>query len=114
MQRQLRWRDVQVEADSLGGKAQKLARITVRAETSKVLTTGTLLCRNGQSFERLRELVTHTSNDAYIFRVDGDQMLSKRANPLRTTQFRLPSNLPFPKNRYPINKPANKRLENTH
>jgi len=105
---------VQVEAHSVSGKEQKLARITVRAETSKVLTTGALLCRNGQYFERLRELVTHTSNDAYIFSVDDDQMLSKRPNRLRTTQFRLPSNLPFPKNRYPINKPANKHLENTH
>ncbi|MDA9799070.1 tyrosine-type recombinase/integrase [Luminiphilus sp.] len=78
-QRQLRWSDVQVETHAVSGKEQKLARITVRAETSKVRTTRTLLCRNGQYFERLRELVTHTSNDAYIFSVDGDEMLSKRA-----------------------------------
>ena len=78
-QRQLRWSDVQVETHTVSGKEQKLARITVRAETSKVRTTRTLLCRNGQYFERLRELVTHTSNDAYIFSVDGDEMLSKRA-----------------------------------
>jgi hypothetical protein len=49
------------------------------AETSKIGTTRTLLCRNGQYFERLRGLVTHTSNDAYIFSVDGDEMLSKPA-----------------------------------
>ena len=78
-QRQLRWSDVQVETHTVSGKEQKLARITVRAETSKVRTTRTLLCRNGQYFERLRELVTHTSNDAFIFSVDGDEMLSKRA-----------------------------------
>ena len=78
-QRQLRWSDVQVETHAVSGKEQKLARITVRAETSKVRTTRTLLCRNGQYFERLRELVTHTSNEAYIFSVDGDKMLSKRA-----------------------------------
>jgi integrase len=77
-QRQLRWSDVQVEAHTVGGKEQKLARITVRAETSKVRTTRTLLCRNGQYFERLRELVTHTGSDAFIFSVDGDEMLSKR------------------------------------
>ena len=78
-QRQLRWSDVQVETHTVGGKEQKLARITVRAETSKVRTTRTLLCRNGQYFGRLRELVTHTSSDSFIFSVDGDEMLSKRA-----------------------------------
>jgi integrase len=46
-QRQLRWSDVQVEARTVGGKEQKLAKIIVRAETSKVPTTRTLLCRNG-------------------------------------------------------------------
>ena len=71
--------DVQVETHTVSGKRQKLASITVRAETSRVRTTRTLLCRNGQYFERFRELVTHTSNDAYIFSVDGDEMLSKRA-----------------------------------
>ena len=71
--------DVQVETHTVSGKEQKLARITVRAETSKVCTTRTLLCRNGQYFERLREVVTHTSNDAFIFSIDGDEMLSKRA-----------------------------------
>jgi hypothetical protein len=60
-QRQLRWRDVQMEKHNISGKEQKLARIAVRAEISKVRTTCTLLCRNGQHFERLRELVTHPS-----------------------------------------------------
>ena len=32
--RQLRWSDVQVETHNVNGKEQKLARITVRAETS--------------------------------------------------------------------------------
>ena len=70
---------MQVETHTVSGKEQQLARLTVRAETSKVRITRTLLCRNGQYFERLRELVTHTSDDAYIFSVDGDEMLSKRA-----------------------------------
>ena len=65
-QRQLRWSDVQVEAHTVGGKQQKLARITVRAETSKVRTTRTLLCRNRQYFERLRELVTHSNFEALV------------------------------------------------
>lgn len=95
----LRWTDVQVKANSVGGKEQKLARITVRAETSKVRTTRTLLCRIGQYFEPLRELVSQSSNDAYILSVYGDQMLSKQPNPLRTTQFELPSKLPLPKSR---------------
>jgi|TARA_B110000971_G_scaffold210855_1_gene238509 hypothetical protein len=83
----------------VGGKEQKLARITVRAETSKVRTTRMLLCRIGQYFEPLRELVSQSSNDAYILSVYGDQMLSKQPNPLRTTQFELPSKLPLPKSR---------------
>ena len=60
-QRQLRWSDAQIETQNISGKKQKLARITVRAETSKVRTIRTLLCRNGQYFERLRELVIHPS-----------------------------------------------------
>jgi len=78
-QRQLRWSDVQLEAHTISGKEQNLARINVRAATSIVRTTRTFLCRNGQYFERLRELVTHTGSDAFIFIVDGDEMLSKRA-----------------------------------
>tara|TARA_B110000091_G_scaffold191906_1_gene215991 strand:- start:224 stop:385 length:162 start_codon:yes stop_codon:yes gene_type:complete len=34
-QRQLRWSDVQVETHTVSGKEQNLARITVRAVTSK-------------------------------------------------------------------------------
>ena len=43
-----------------------------------------------------------------------NSLFSKQANLLQTTQFELLSNPPFPKNRYPINKPANKRLKNAH
>ena len=40
-----------------------------------------------------------------------NSLLSKQANPLRTTQLGLLSNPPLPKNRYPINKPANQHLK---
>ena len=55
-QRQLRWSDVQIEQHKVNSEQQKLARINVRAETSKVRTSRTFLCRNGQYFERLREI----------------------------------------------------------
>jgi integrase len=55
-QRQLRWSDVQIEQHKVNGELQKLARIHIRAETSKVPTSRTFLCRNGQYFERLREI----------------------------------------------------------
>jgi integrase len=55
-QRQLRWSDVQIEQHKVNGEQQKLARIHVRAETSKVRTSRTFLCRNGQYFERLRDI----------------------------------------------------------
>jgi len=41
-QRQLRWSDVQLERHSANGAEQTLARIHVRAETSKVRTSRTL------------------------------------------------------------------------
>ncbi len=55
-QRQLHWNDVQLEKHKINGSEQNLARINVRAETSKVRTSRTFLCRNGQYFERLREI----------------------------------------------------------
>ena len=77
--RQLRWTDVQVEKHKSDGKERKLASIHVRAETSKVRTSRTFLCRNGQYFERLRELVRHDSDDGLIFSVDGNKTISNRA-----------------------------------
>lgn len=77
-QRQLRWDDVQIERHKVNGTEQMLARINVRAETSKVRTSRTFLCRNGQYFERLREIVKPSSTGAIVFSVDGDAELSKR------------------------------------
>jgi site-specific recombinase XerD len=62
-----------------GGKEQTLARINVRAETSKVRTSRTFLCRNGQYFERLKEVTKPKSTDELIFTTDGKSELSKRA-----------------------------------
>ncbi|BBP43041.1 tyrosine-type recombinase/integrase [Thiosulfativibrio zosterae] len=77
-QRQLRWSDVQIEQHKVNGEEQKLARIHVRAETSKVRTSRTFLCRNGQYFERLREITKPKTADELIFTADGASELSKR------------------------------------
>ena len=71
-QRQLRWSDVQIEQHKVNGEEQKLARIHVRAETSKVRTSRTFLCRNGQYFERLREISKPKTADELIFTVDNE------------------------------------------
>lgn len=66
----------------MNGEEQKLARIHVRAETSKVRTSRTFLCRNGQYLERLREISKPKSADELIFTVDNENEneneLSKR------------------------------------
>ena len=68
-QRQLRWSDVQIEQHKVNGEEQKLARIHVRAETSKVRTSRTFLCRNGQYFERLREISKPKIADELVFTI---------------------------------------------
>jgi site-specific recombinase XerD len=77
-QRQLRWSDVSVERHTVNGTEKTLARIHVRAETSKVRTSRTFLCRNGQYFERLRDIVKPEGAGELIFTVDGKSELSKR------------------------------------
>lgn len=77
-QRQLRWSDVKIERHKVNAKEQTLARIHVRAETSKERTSRTFLCRNGQYFERLRDIVKRKSADELVFTVDGESELSKR------------------------------------
>ncbi len=77
-QRQLHWNDVQLEKHKINGSEQTLARINVRAETSKVRTSRTFLCRNGQYFERLREINKPGSRNELIFTADGKNALSKR------------------------------------
>ena len=78
-QRQLRWNDVKIEQHKIRGEIQKLARISVRAETSKVRTSRIFLCRNGQYFERLRNITGQSDEDALVFSIDGETELTKRA-----------------------------------
>ena len=77
-QRQLCWSDVQLERHSANGTEQTLARIHVRAETSKVRTSRTFLCRNGQYFERLREIAKPTNADELVFTIDGENQITQR------------------------------------
>jgi site-specific recombinase XerD len=76
-QRQLPWKDVQLERHSANGSEQTLARIHVREETSKVSTSRTFLCRNGQYFERLRETVKPTAADELVFTLDGENQITQ-------------------------------------
>lgn len=77
-QRQLRWSDVKIERHTVNDNEQTLARIHVRAETSKVRTSRTFLCRNGQYFERLREIAKPNSKDELVFTVDGKYEITQR------------------------------------
>ncbi len=77
-QRQLRWSDVHIEHHTVNGLEQTLARIHMRVGTSAVRASRTFLCRNGQYFERLREIANPTHNDGFVFSLDGDNKLSKR------------------------------------
>ena len=77
-QRQLRWSDVQIERHKVNGEEQKLARIHVRAETSKVRTSRTFLCRNGQYFERLREISKPKMLTSYLYSGNANELASVR------------------------------------
>ena len=79
-QPQLRWSDVGIETHmDKQAKPIPLARIHVRAETSKVRRSRILLCRSAEYFEAWRRLVRHQSSDALIFSVDGTSAITKRA-----------------------------------
>ena len=71
-QKQLRWEDVRVEEHKdKEGNTVKLARINVRAATSKVRRGRTLLCRNGQYFERLKTSLSERTGKSLVFSIDG-------------------------------------------
>ena len=79
-QLQLRWSDVGIETHmDKQAKPIPLARIHVRAETSKVRRSRILLCRSAEYFEAWRRLVRHQSSDALVFSVDGTSAITKRA-----------------------------------
>jgi integrase len=75
-QLKLKWGDIRVE-EHTGNTDEKvkLARIHVRAETSKVRKSRTFLCRNGQYFERLKGVFSERNEDDYIFSIDGKQQM---------------------------------------
>ena len=76
-QKQLRWEDVRVEEHKdKEGNTVKLARIKVRATTSKVRKGRTLLCRNGQYFERIQELFGKRDEEDLIFSIDGKRTIN--------------------------------------
>ena len=82
-QKQLRWEDVRVEEHKdKEGNTVKLARVIIRATTSGVCRGKTLLCRNGQYFQRLKTSLVERSGKSLVFRIDGKRevnlkMLSK-------------------------------------
>ena len=76
---QLKWSDVKVEAHKdKTGEPVRLARIHVRAETSKVRTSRIFLCRNGHYFERWKEIAGHANKNGLICSVDGEKPITKR------------------------------------
>ena len=58
------------------GNTIKLARIVVRAATSKVRKGRTLLCRNGQYFERIEEIFGKRSAEDLVFSMDGKRIIN--------------------------------------
>ncbi len=78
-QKQLRWEDVRVEEHKdKEGNTVKLARINVRAATSKVRKARTLLCRNGQYFERLKMSLGERTGKSLVFSIDGKREVNLR------------------------------------
>jgi len=79
-QYQLKWGDVEVwkNDDSKDKTTDLIATIRIKAETSKVRTSRTLMCRNGQYFDRLAETVKHRDIDGFVFSVDGKTPISRR------------------------------------
>ena len=73
-QKQLRWEDVRVEEHKdKEGNTVKLARIKVRATTSKVRKSRILLCRNGQYFERIKTSLGDRDAKSLVFSIDGER-----------------------------------------
>lgn len=80
-QQQLRWCDVEFVKNESGQSYLQnlLARIHVRAKTSKVKKSREFLCRGGYYFQRLKELFPPKSETDLIFSVDGETRLTNRA-----------------------------------
>ena len=77
---QLKWSDVKVEEHKdKTGEPVRLARIHVRAETSKVRTSRIFLRLNGHYFERWQATVGHSDRENHIFSVDGVKSITKHS-----------------------------------
>ena len=75
--KQPKWDEVIIERhkNKIGSEI-KLARINVLAETSKVRKGRTLLCRNGQYFERIEEIFGKRSAEDLVFSMDGKRIIN--------------------------------------
>ncbi|HUV69619.1 MAG TPA: tyrosine-type recombinase/integrase [Terracidiphilus sp.] len=77
-QRQLRWNDMTVERRTVSGEERILAKISVRAQTSKTRKSRVFYCRGGEYFERLKAITKAEQKDALVFSIDGKTPLSER------------------------------------
>ena len=73
---QLEWTDVQLETVMSKGKEYVLAKIAVRAETSKVRKSRVLYCKGGEYFEQLQTILKH--DDGLIFSTNSSTKITKR------------------------------------
>jgi integrase len=77
-QRQLKWKDVEIVNTKNRGEKVKLVKVTIRRETSKVRNSRVFIARNGQYFERLKEISKYVGSNCYVFSDDEEKMLTKR------------------------------------
>ena len=79
-QLQLKWSDVEIEIHrDKQAKPLRLARIHVRAATSKVRRSRIFLCRSAEYFEAWSKLVRHKDGSSLVFSMDGKSAITKRA-----------------------------------
>lgn len=77
-QRQLCWGDVNVVQMEKKGEKRSIAKIYIRAETSKVRKSRLVFCRGGEYFTRLKKLVGNSNAKDLVFSLDGKEQLTKR------------------------------------
>ncbi len=78
-QMQLKWGDIKTEEHKTKhDEITRLAKITVRAETSKVRKSRILYARKGHQFDELYKLTRHGDDEDLIFSLDGKTRLSQR------------------------------------
>ena len=78
-QKQLKWSDVSIEKREANGQNRTLARISVRAATSKVRKSRVFYCRGGEYFSRIKKVIGSSAVDGLIFSLDGKARISQRA-----------------------------------